>query len=196
MPYLWTLREYKGEFLYRTTDVAIWTTVEVGVGITAGCIATLKPLMKNFMDILGVQSTTDPSSKGLPWSKSTKNRNHPSKHGYSRHGQPLDDLRPTNDKSMTITTVTGRTRNTTEPKGLTSWADRTRRDSEEDTFPVIALTGAATMDLKAWQGGISKSVEVTTTEERSSAKSGSSSLGDLDEERTLPGKPTMVYERL
>jgi hypothetical protein len=36
LPYVWTLKDYKGEFLWRTADVAIWTTVEVGIGITAG----------------------------------------------------------------------------------------------------------------------------------------------------------------
>jgi hypothetical protein len=33
------------DFLWDTTDIAIWSTVEVGIGISAGCAATLRPLM-------------------------------------------------------------------------------------------------------------------------------------------------------
>ncbi|KAF2624021.1 hypothetical protein BU25DRAFT_424413 [Macroventuria anomochaeta] len=100
LPYTSTLKPYKGDFLYRTTDFAIWTTVEVGVGITAGCIATLKPLFK-----AALGSTSQNS--GMPWSKTPKGFQ--SKTGGSTFGtqQALDDLRPAAERTIRTTTVTG-----------------------------------------------------------------------------------------
>ncbi|KAF3046196.1 hypothetical protein E8E11_008106 [Didymella keratinophila] len=98
LPYTSTLKPYKGDFLYRTTDFAIWTTVEVGVGITAGCIATLKPLFKAALGSTGAHSN-------MPWSKTPK--------GLSKTGgsygtqQALDDLRPAGERTVRTTTVTG-----------------------------------------------------------------------------------------
>lgn len=100
LPYTSTLKPYKEDFLYRTTDFAIWTTVEVGVGITAGCIATLKPLFKAALESTGQNS-------GMPWSKKSKG-GYASKTGGS-YGtqQALDDLRPANERNIRTTTVTG-----------------------------------------------------------------------------------------
>ncbi|KAI0138242.1 hypothetical protein BJ166DRAFT_490294 [Pestalotiopsis sp. NC0098] len=46
-PYLYSLTDIN-DFLYSTADVAIWSTVETGLGITAACVATLRPLLKTF----------------------------------------------------------------------------------------------------------------------------------------------------
>jgi hypothetical protein len=67
LPYTSTLKPYKGDFLYRTTDFAIWTTVEVGIGIAAGCIATLRPLLKSTLGSTGGQN-----SSGKWWSRKNK----------------------------------------------------------------------------------------------------------------------------
>lgn len=40
------MNSYKGEFLYNTVPVAICSATEVGLGITAACAATLRPLWK------------------------------------------------------------------------------------------------------------------------------------------------------
>jgi len=97
LPYTHTLTPYKGDFLYRTTDFAIWSTVEIGVGITAGCIATLKPLLKSsLLTSMTGRSTPNPYSKASG-----------SKFGSKPGVQPLDDLRPKPGKSVTVTTVTG-----------------------------------------------------------------------------------------
>jgi len=45
---------WDGDFLYATTDVAVWTTVESGVAITMMCIATLRPLVNH---LFGLQSS-------------------------------------------------------------------------------------------------------------------------------------------
>lgn len=46
-PYLYSLTDVN-DFLYSTSDVAIWSTVETGLGITAAAVATLRPLLKTF----------------------------------------------------------------------------------------------------------------------------------------------------
>ncbi|RDW69763.1 hypothetical protein BP6252_08783 [Coleophoma cylindrospora] len=40
-----------GDFLYTTSGVAIWSTVEMGIGITAAAAATLRPLLRKFFGI-------------------------------------------------------------------------------------------------------------------------------------------------
>ena len=39
----------KSDFLYSTTDVAIWSTAETGLGITASAFITLRPLFRKFL---------------------------------------------------------------------------------------------------------------------------------------------------
>lgn len=188
IPYLWTLKSYKGEFLYDTSDVAIWTTVEVGVGIIAGCFATLKPLMKQFFILIGLNSTDDPES-GLPFS--SHKRPYPSRKGFNIQDQPLDVLRPANDAGLTTTTVRA-----SKAPGLSSWADHGRTGSDEEIFSDSRMGGGHFLDTKGFGGGISKSVEFTTiTEERDSSHAGGS-IGESDEERSLPNVPAVVYERL
>ncbi|KAF3762688.1 hypothetical protein M406DRAFT_26345, partial [Cryphonectria parasitica EP155] len=46
-PYLYTLTDVD-DFLYSTTDIAIWSAVETGLGITAAGFATLRPLLRRF----------------------------------------------------------------------------------------------------------------------------------------------------
>lgn len=159
--------------------------VEVGVGITAGCLATLKPLMKEIMIFVGMESNSSPSD--LPWST----KRGPTKPGFTIEDQPLDTLGP----MAVTTTVTGRGKHM--GKGLTSWADRTQRDSEEDIIPESYAENDM-LNLKAWKGGISKSVQVTTVEERNTTKSaGSSSMsGDTDDDKPFPNKAAVIYERL
>jgi hypothetical protein len=173
LPYTSTLKPYKGDFLYRTTDFAIWTTVEVGIGITAGCIATLRPLMKSTMGSSGQTS-------GKWWSR---------KKSSVFSGTPLDKLRPTAERAVTKTTITG---------------GRASEDSDKKTF---LDTGKSP---EQWKNGINKSVSTTVVEERTattqkprrpgqnlnSIRAGSpgaesnSSLGD-----DASVKPTRVHDR-
>ncbi|KAI6854616.1 hypothetical protein KC323_g8703 [Hortaea werneckii] len=61
LPFIRTLEQghlgRDGDFLYNTVGLAIWTTVEVGVGITASCMATLRPLLRSAFMKLGVKGT-------------------------------------------------------------------------------------------------------------------------------------------
>ncbi|KAM3070569.1 hypothetical protein ACMFMF_008022 [Clarireedia jacksonii] len=50
IPYLHTLNDVN-DFLYSTTGVAIWSTVETGIGITASSVATLRPLLQKFFGL-------------------------------------------------------------------------------------------------------------------------------------------------
>lgn len=50
------------DFLYATVDIAIWSDVEQGLAITAGSLATLRPLYKMVTNHFGL-STTAPSRK-------------------------------------------------------------------------------------------------------------------------------------
>jgi len=59
-PFVHTLKDFKGEFLYNTSDVAIWTTVELGIGATAANAACLRPLLSRVRSHLrgGLPSST------------------------------------------------------------------------------------------------------------------------------------------
>lgn len=43
----------------KTTEIAIWSTVENGVGVTAGCVATLRPLVSSALKKCGFRSGLD-----------------------------------------------------------------------------------------------------------------------------------------
>jgi hypothetical protein len=165
--------------------------VEVGIGITASCIATLKPLLKSTFSSMG---TTD-HSNGLPWSRNTRSKLGGTR-GASQLGmQPLDHLKPTG-KSIT-TTVTG---------------GRISSDSDEET--ILGVDGKS----EVWKHGISKNVTTTVdVEERTAGRASSRLTGEGsggpsrvetrtrrgspggDSESTLGeegrGGPTKVYER-
>ncbi|KAL2220374.1 putative integral membrane protein [Thermoascus aurantiacus ATCC 26904] len=123
------------DFLWSTTDIAIWSTVEVGVGITAGCAATLRPLLKLVLAKAGISSSGHGS--GMPWSQSNLQRA-----GYQR-SIGLDDLRRDGmpGGATTTTTIVG--------GGSSKQASRTLRGQGSDEELI----------------GISKNVMVTYTME-------------------------------
>ncbi|KAI1777869.1 hypothetical protein F4818DRAFT_439192 [Hypoxylon cercidicola] len=45
IPYIWQLTQ-PGDFLYEFTDLTIWSTIEIGLGIVASAVATLRPLVR------------------------------------------------------------------------------------------------------------------------------------------------------
>jgi hypothetical protein len=74
-PFVHTLKDFKGEFLFNTADVAIWTTVELGVTATAANIATLRPLLSSLRSHFGIASTTTGSKPfGNTFSRSGNKR--------------------------------------------------------------------------------------------------------------------------
>ncbi|KAI6789848.1 hypothetical protein KC361_g8292 [Hortaea werneckii] len=60
IPYVHTLRN-SADFLYATTEVALWSCVETALGITAACAATLRPLFRQMMPWIGFASSRNRS---------------------------------------------------------------------------------------------------------------------------------------
>ncbi|PVH93122.1 hypothetical protein DM02DRAFT_249370 [Periconia macrospinosa] len=157
LPYTKSLGSYKGELLYDTVDFALWTTIEVGIGITAGSIATLKPLVK---DLSMFRSTRGGSN--LPWSRNTG-----SKFGNLRGAQQLDELTPTGGKTITKITFTG----TSGGRGS---------DSDEE-----GMLGKDKLSSRVGQG-INKSVTTTVVHEKMGSQAMRAGL-PRDMSRPRPG---------
>ncbi|CAC9894413.1 unnamed protein product [Aureobasidium pullulans] len=156
LPYVKQLGTYKGEFLYTSTYIALWSTVEVGIGISAASLATLRPLVQKFFPKL------------LPDAPSS--------------GRPLDSAENGGRHQHTVvTTVTG-------ARPLSNNHDNS---SEENIFP--GESDRDMMPLKTWDHGISKSVQVTTTEERNA---GSRSSASIEDGKDYLSDDTAVYERV
>ena len=68
-PYLHTLTDID-DFLYSTSDVAIWSTVETGIGITASAFATLRPLLRAIFQ--GSSAPGHGTSANAQWGKASK----------------------------------------------------------------------------------------------------------------------------
>lgn len=91
------------DFLWATKDVAIWSTVEPGVGITAGSIATLRPLFQTLFWRLGLASAPASARARTP-SQPSRARSAQKEHrGHSWFG--LGDLVPS--QGSTSTTISG-----------------------------------------------------------------------------------------
>ncbi|TIA43644.1 hypothetical protein D6C78_00125 [Aureobasidium pullulans] len=167
LPYVWTVKEYKGEFLWRTADVAIWTTVEVGIGITAGNLGTLRPLMQRLMSFMGISSSTGRDTR--TWTKRNKNGNHT----YTNSGAtPLEDFAGKGTMKTTVTIRGGASHDD-------HWGGLSRTDSEEEIVP---------NSNKLHEGGILHSVQIDTFEERVQDER-------IGAGNTSP-RPTQAYERV
>ncbi|PKX95188.1 putative integral membrane protein [Aspergillus novofumigatus IBT 16806] len=56
------------DFLYATVDIALWSNIEVGLGISAGSLATLRPLLR----MLRGTNTTDDYMSPMPGQSSSR----------------------------------------------------------------------------------------------------------------------------
>ncbi|KAG0647852.1 hypothetical protein D0Z07_5956 [Hyphodiscus hymeniophilus] len=65
IPYLKNFRN-KPDFLFATTDVMIWTTVELGIGICAASLATIRPLLRKFIGGIST-ARSDGTTSALSW---------------------------------------------------------------------------------------------------------------------------------
>ncbi|KAF2621644.1 hypothetical protein BU25DRAFT_482616 [Macroventuria anomochaeta] len=102
MFYIHTLMD-GSDFLYATTDVAIWSTVEPGIGITASSIATLRPLVRHCLWRIGLASASSNSHTYYP---SISEQNRKDRRGYRRSLSPCD-LVPTQRSRITSTKIHG-----------------------------------------------------------------------------------------
>ena len=92
IPYVHTMGDVD-DFLYATTDVAIWSCVETGIGITTACLATLRPLLRTWLERTGFGSTPNHRKGGnsypMPGPRTGYSR------GHARGGSTgLEDLDP------------------------------------------------------------------------------------------------------
>ena len=68
------------DFLYATVDIAIWSDIEQGLAVTAGSLATLRPLWRLLSSRIGLVSSTPskpsavrtPQWRGVPSNDSRK----------------------------------------------------------------------------------------------------------------------------
>jgi len=98
-PYVHTLSN-TGDFLYATADIAIWSTVETGLGITACCVATLRPLFRKLLDRTAYAvGTGDRPPTNIGWGNGNN--------GYIRSGSDHIGLRSDLGKGSGVTTVIG-----------------------------------------------------------------------------------------
>ncbi|KAF2830844.1 hypothetical protein CC86DRAFT_434790 [Ophiobolus disseminans] len=81
------------DFLYATTDIAIWSTVEPGIGIAAGSIACLRPLFRIWLWRIGL---ADPprDQRSPTYYHSNSGQKRKDRRGYRRSLSP-SDLEPT-----------------------------------------------------------------------------------------------------
>ncbi|OAL53642.1 hypothetical protein IQ07DRAFT_314914 [Pyrenochaeta sp. DS3sAY3a] len=93
------------DFLYATTDVAIWSTVEPGIGITAGCIATLRPLVRICLWHMGLAAAPRSARARTPYNFKSEPRMK-DRRGYRRSLSP-SDLIPTKLSGTTSTEICG-----------------------------------------------------------------------------------------
>lgn len=131
-----------------STDIAIWSTIEPGIGMTAACIATLRPLLQHVLHRTGL-STPEKSgghygSYGNAIGSKGRSANG---NGYMRsnsYSHAMDTMRPD--------TITG-TNTVVTAGGDRSWRDDSDNGSEEHI-----VTSASDIH-------ISKSVQVTHVSE-------------------------------
>ncbi|KAJ9641034.1 hypothetical protein H2199_005702 [Coniosporium tulheliwenetii] len=136
------------DFLWTTTDIAIWSTVEPGIGISAGCIATLRPLFQMFLHHVGLSSSSRPGSSMRLGSRRPDL-------GYRGHrSRDVENPPRSNGMIGTVTTITSQKGGAPQVGGG-SWEERIGREGSEDE--IVGKAGA---------GGIGKSVFVMYEEER------------------------------
>ncbi|KAJ5521083.1 hypothetical protein N7463_001536 [Penicillium fimorum] len=94
------------EFLYATYQISIWSNVEAGIGITAGCLTTLRPLVRFLRDGSSNGLSRTPSS--FPLSSNVAggfHRSTPSKQISRDDGRQLWTGRGSTDEYHGVTTT-------------------------------------------------------------------------------------------
>lgn len=143
------------DFLYSTMDVAIWSTVEVGIGIVASAAATLRPLFRVFFG--GSMGTGGGSS-------APELSNHWPKSGYMRSRSTTEAfaLRSDIGKTGGVTTVIEWDVHT--KRGQTKKGSHDRNvDPGGWNNSDAQLRGNSSDDEPTWRGGIMKTTGMTQT---------------------------------
>lgn len=72
MPYVEQIKTNKGEWLYNTTELAVWSTVEVGIGITAASLPTLRPILQPLLTRFGIDVSSGYQEPTINWVESSR----------------------------------------------------------------------------------------------------------------------------
>ncbi|CAI6340508.1 unnamed protein product [Periconia digitata] len=155
IPYIEGLKDAEN-FLYTTTDVAIWSISEVGIGLFAASTATLRPLLRVVLgdsSITGGSSSrkmsrnwggTNPLRSGYMGDASDNNGGH-----VVGNGIPLDAQDPKKYPRVNTTNNSGLSRSTSTSQ-LRDWESKSK-DSDDDSSPVNPFR----------HGGITKTVNIS-----------------------------------
>lgn len=135
-----------------STDIAIWSTIEPGIGMTAACIATLRPLLQHVLHRTGLSTPDKRTNYGSYGNQlGSKSRRTGGGNGYIRsnsYSHAMDTLRP-DTITGTATVVTGGSSTNK------NWRDDSDKGSDEHI-----ITHHSISDIH-----ISKSVQVTHVSE-------------------------------
>jgi hypothetical protein len=155
LPYVPGLKDV-ADFLYATTDVAIWSISETGLGITASAAATLRPLFRTFLSRSRLFGGTTKSDT-LPWPASRA--------GYLRSASHAHDqeigLRSDVGKNSGITTlVDGRSKSADSDEARVA-----AKEGNDWNTSQSKLTDGSSEDFGSttWAGpGIKKTTVIST----------------------------------
>jgi hypothetical protein len=167
------------DFLWDTTDIAIWSTVEQGLAITAGSLATCRPLFFLAMHKMGL--STNPTNNRPSYGGKSGPLH---QYGSQSKGQKQDSLRPDVFKLSTVVETRRSTdsghRVTDGPKSP-HWSDKgpkvptkeskkhsKKSDNESERSLKMKSSTASSDDEEAMHIMVSKSFYITD-EERSLA---------------------------
>ncbi|OJJ37910.1 hypothetical protein ASPWEDRAFT_108934 [Aspergillus wentii DTO 134E9] len=149
------------DFLYSTYQIAIWSNIETGLGITAGSLATLRPLLRK---VLGSSGGRDYTS-GLPHRSSSRmpGVSHDRPYPLGSVDRDAPRLRP--DKlAVTVTTIQSQNHDTWTNISASPHSSEERLNVQHPTLPGISETGGE-IGLS-----IHRTVEVTQTMDESSIR--------------------------
>ncbi|TVY29039.1 hypothetical protein LHYA1_G002267 [Lachnellula hyalina] len=169
IPYISQLTQ--DDFLYSTTDLSIWSTVEPGIGITASAMATLRPLFQSFLArsrLFGGSTGTQEASGSHGW----RNFNGPARAGYFRSGGNarvgdaaefgLSDVR----NGVGVTTVIQSTNDGPSGKGTSKSSGTSSRNRGVDPLQDDSSEEFLPMQNPKGEWEVRKTTEVMTTQER------------------------------
>ncbi|KAK8065487.1 hypothetical protein PG997_012234 [Apiospora hydei] len=189
-PYLHSLTDV-GDFLYSTSDVAIWSTVETGIAITTAGFATLRPLFRTVFGLgssapgAGTSARQQGYLKTNSQSRMTAHGTHTKKGsrsagglGTRNGGEDADagafDLyeRPAQSSKLGVTTVVNYGKEDPEKglfdkKSVASSSIHERDDWEGSSQADLARQRLQQPERSAWNITVKKSIVQTRNEDNS-----------------------------
>lgn len=93
----------QGDFLYDSSDLTIWTTVETCVAIVAACVPCLKPLFKAILHGSSYVNTYGPKSHGGYVQQSSKQN--PRSGGSGRNDNAFEMYGKTNSEVVIVASI-------------------------------------------------------------------------------------------